>query len=223
MFFDILKVGAISCLSPLQTVLTILIFTKILAGFGTETLAGYGMGSRLEFLLVPIAFAFGVASVPMVGMAMGAGLVARARQVAWTAGAAAGLTLGLVGLVVAVDPANCGSRCSPAIPASPPRPILFCARPARPSAFFGMGALPVFLRAGRGQSAAVRCWPAPSRLLIGRDSAAGGWHRRCAGLDAVRAGRRGHGRVRPEHGAVRCASTALGQMTRLLLLALAWT
>ena len=89
MFVDILKVGAVSCLSPLQTVLTILIFTKILASFGTETLAGYGMGSRLEFLLIPIAFAFGVASVPMVGMAMGAGLVARARRVAWTAGAAA--------------------------------------------------------------------------------------------------------------------------------------
>jgi len=105
MFFDILKVGAISCLSPLQTVLTILIFTKILADFGTETLAGYGMGSRLEFLLVPIAFAFGVASVPMVGMAMGAGLVARARRVAWTAAAAAGLTVGLIGLVVAIKPA----------------------------------------------------------------------------------------------------------------------
>ena len=105
MFFDILKVGAVSCLSPLQTVLTILIFTKILAGFGTETLAGYGMGSRLEFLLIPIAFAFGVASVPMVGMAMGAGLVTRARQVAWTAGAAAGLTVGLIGLVVAIWPA----------------------------------------------------------------------------------------------------------------------
>src|SRR5712664_3271539 len=84
MFIDILKVGAVSCLSPLQSVLAILIFTKILAGFGTATLAGYGMGSRLEFLLIPIAFAFGVASVPMVGMAMGAGLV---------------------GLVVAVDPA----------------------------------------------------------------------------------------------------------------------
>jgi putative MATE family efflux protein len=105
MFIDILKVGAISCLSPLQTVLTILIFTKIVAGFGTETLAGYGMGSRLEFLLVPIAFAFGVASVPMVGMAMGAGLVARARRVAWTAATAAGLTVGLIGLVVALWPA----------------------------------------------------------------------------------------------------------------------
>jgi len=43
--------------------------------------------------------------VPMVGMAMGAGLVTRARQVAWTAGAAAGLTVGLVGLVVAIRPA----------------------------------------------------------------------------------------------------------------------
>src|SRR5438477_12876032 len=105
MFLDILKVGAVSCLSPLQTVLTILIFTKILAGFGTETLAGYGMGSRLEFLLIPIAFAFGVASVPMVGMAMGAGLVKRARRVAWTAGALAGLSLGLVGLIVAIKPA----------------------------------------------------------------------------------------------------------------------
>jgi putative MATE family efflux protein len=105
MFVDILKVGAIACLSPLQSVLTILIFTKILAGFGTETLAGYGMGSRLEFLLTPIAFAIGVASVPMVGMAIGAGLVTRARRVAWTAAAVAGLSVGLVGLLVAVKPA----------------------------------------------------------------------------------------------------------------------
>jgi putative MATE family efflux protein len=104
MFIDILKVGAISCLSPLQSVLTVLIFTKIVAGFGTETLAGYGMGSRLEFLLIPIAFAFGVSSVPMVGMAIGAGLVTRARRVAWTAGAAAGLSVGLVGLIVAIKP-----------------------------------------------------------------------------------------------------------------------
>jgi putative MATE family efflux protein len=104
MFVDILKVGAVSCLSPLQSVLTILIFTRILAGFGTETLAGYGMGSRLEFLLTPIAFAFGVASVPMIGMAIGAGLVTRARRIAWTAAAASGLSVGLVGLVVAIRP-----------------------------------------------------------------------------------------------------------------------
>lgn len=104
MFVDILKVGAMSCLSPLQTVLAIVIFTKILAGFGTVVLAGYGMGSRLEFLLVPIAFAFGTASIPMVGMAMGAGLVARARRVAWSAAASAGVVVGLIGLVVAINP-----------------------------------------------------------------------------------------------------------------------
>lgn len=104
MFLDILKVGAISCVAPLQSVLTILIFTSILAGYGTATLAGYGMGSRLEFLLTPISFAFGVASVPMVGMAVGAGMVTRARKVAWTAGAASALTVGLIGLIVAVHP-----------------------------------------------------------------------------------------------------------------------
>jgi Na+-driven multidrug efflux pump len=39
MFIDILKVGAVSCLSPLQSVLTISIFTHLLAGFGTAILA----------------------------------------------------------------------------------------------------------------------------------------------------------------------------------------
>jgi len=60
---DILRVGAVACLSPLQTVLTILILTRLVAHFGTDALAGYGIGTRLEFLLVPIAFAVGVASV----------------------------------------------------------------------------------------------------------------------------------------------------------------
>ena len=73
MFIDILKVGAIACFSPLQSVLSVSIFTHMLAQFGTEVLAGYGIGARLEFLLTSIAFAVGIASVPMVGMAIGAG------------------------------------------------------------------------------------------------------------------------------------------------------
>ena len=77
---DILRVGAVACLSPLQTVLTILILTRLVSHFGTDALAGYGIGTRLEFLLIPIAFAVGVASVPLVGMAIGAGKVARARE-----------------------------------------------------------------------------------------------------------------------------------------------
>ncbi len=101
---DILKVGALACISPLQTVLTILILTRLVAQFGTTALAGYGIGTRLEFLLVPIAFAVGVASVPLVGMAIGAGKVARARKAAWTAAALATAMLGLLGLVLALAP-----------------------------------------------------------------------------------------------------------------------
>jgi putative MATE family efflux protein len=104
MLADILRVGALACLSPLQTVLTVLILTGLVARFGREALAGYGIGMRLEFLLVPIAFSIGVASVPMVGMAIGAGDVARARRVAWTAGLVSGAGLGLVGLVVSATP-----------------------------------------------------------------------------------------------------------------------
>jgi putative MATE family efflux protein len=104
MFLDILKVGAVSSLGPLQVVLTVLILTRLVAGFGTEALAGYGIGARLEFLLVPIVFAIGVASVPMVGMAMGAGHVERARRVAWTAAAAAVASLGAIGLLVTAVP-----------------------------------------------------------------------------------------------------------------------
>jgi len=101
---DILRVGAIACLSPLQTVATILILTRLVSHFGTDALAGYGIGTRLEFLLVPIAFAVGVASVPLVGMAIGAGHVARARQAAWTASAVAAVLLGVLGAIVALFP-----------------------------------------------------------------------------------------------------------------------
>ena len=56
LFADILKVGALACLSPVQSVLTILIFTGLVARLGVAPLAGYGIGQRLEFLLIPISF-----------------------------------------------------------------------------------------------------------------------------------------------------------------------
>ncbi len=101
---DIMRIGGLACLSPLQTVATVLILTRIVAVQGPAALAGYGIGTRLEFLLVPIAFAFGVASVPLVGTAIGAGNVARARAVAWTAAALAAGLLGSIGIVLALWP-----------------------------------------------------------------------------------------------------------------------
>ena len=104
MFRDILKVGAIACFSPLQSVLTIGIFTHMLANFGTEILAGYGIGARLEFMLTSISFAVGIASVPMVGMAIGAEKIARARRIAWIAGIVSFASVGIFANIIALFP-----------------------------------------------------------------------------------------------------------------------
>jgi len=104
MFVDILRVGAVSCFSPLQSVLTISIFTHMLATFGTAVLAGYGIGARLEFMLTSVAFAVGIASVPMIGMAVGAEKIARARRIAWIAGFVSFIAVGAVASIIAVVP-----------------------------------------------------------------------------------------------------------------------
>ena len=104
MFGAILKVGALACLSPVQSVLSMLIFTGLIARLGVEALAGYGIGQRMEFLLIPIAFGIGVSSVPMVGMAIGANDITRARRVAWTAGGVSAAVLGAIGIVLALAP-----------------------------------------------------------------------------------------------------------------------
>lgn len=104
LFLDILKVGAIACFSPLQSVLTISIFTHMLAYFGTAILAGYGIGARLEFMLTAIAFSVGIASVPMIGMAVGAERIARARRIAWTAGVVSFTSVGAIATFIAIFP-----------------------------------------------------------------------------------------------------------------------
>jgi len=104
LFIDILKVGGMSSLSSLQTVATIVVVTRLMSSFGPEALAAYGIGTRLEFLLVPITFAFGVACLPMVGMALGANLVQRAKQVAWSGALVSSALVGCIGLLVCFWP-----------------------------------------------------------------------------------------------------------------------
>jgi len=101
---DILRVGAVAMLSPLLSVSTVLVLTALVSRYGADALAGYGIAVRFEFLLIPIAFSVGVACVPMVGTAIGAGDIVRARRIAWTAGALAAAALGILGLAVVVAP-----------------------------------------------------------------------------------------------------------------------
>jgi Na+-driven multidrug efflux pump len=55
-------------------------------------------------MLTSLAFAVGIASVPMIGMAIGAGRIARARRIAWTAGGVSFAMVGVFGGFFAVFP-----------------------------------------------------------------------------------------------------------------------
>ena len=104
-FRDILRVGAVSSLSALQTVLTAVIVTGFVGRYGTAALAGFGVGVRLELLQVPLVFAIGQAMVPMVGTHIGAGQAARAKRIAWIGAALGGGMSFAIGITVALLPA----------------------------------------------------------------------------------------------------------------------
>lgn len=104
MFWEILRVGAISSLNSMLTVLTAVLLTGIVGSYGTAALAGYGVGVRLELMQVPLVFAIGQALVAHIGVNIGAGRSARAKRVAWT-GAAIAACIGLaIGLFVSLFP-----------------------------------------------------------------------------------------------------------------------
>jgi Na+-driven multidrug efflux pump len=171
---DILKVGALACLSPLQTVATILILTRLVSHFGTDALAGYGIGTRLEFLLVPIAFAIGVASVPLVGMAIGAGKVARARQAAWTASFLAFGLLGVLGMLLAVAPGLWTQRFTsdPAVLASA---ALYFQWAGPCYGLFGLGLSLYFSSLGAGKALGPVIAGTVRMVLVGVGGAALAW------------------------------------------------
>ena len=164
LFRDILKVGAVACLSPLQSVTTMLLMAGFVAQLGVLPLAGYAIGQRLEFLMSTVAFGIGLASVPMVGMAIGAGDVPRARRVAWTAGAVTASLLGVVGLLVALFPdlwAEIFTRDEQVLAYS--RLFLHWSGPG--FAFFGLGLTLYFASQGAGRMAGP-VFAATMRLLL---------------------------------------------------------
>jgi putative MATE family efflux protein len=103
-FAEILRTGATAAVSPVMSIATIILLNRYIAGFGPTVLAGFGIGTRLEFLLTPLSFAIGVASVPLVGTAIGAGMVARARASAWVAARLAAAVMASIGVMMAVFP-----------------------------------------------------------------------------------------------------------------------
>jgi putative MATE family efflux protein len=105
LFFDILRVGAVGSVSTLQTTLTVALTTALVgAAAGPDAIAGYGTGSRLEYLLIPLVFGLGAPLVALVGTNIGAGQRARALRIALTGGALAFALTEAVGLAAAIWP-----------------------------------------------------------------------------------------------------------------------
>jgi putative MATE family efflux protein len=170
LFRDILRVGLVAALITVQTNLTIAIATGLVGAFGPAAIAGYGTGSRLEYLLIPLVFGLGGPLVAMVGTNIGAGRRDRALRVAWIGAAIAAALCELIGLVAAALPGAWLSLFddAPAMIDAGSR-YLHAVGPAY--GLFGLGMALYFASQGAGRL----LWPLLAnfaRLII---AAGGGW------------------------------------------------
>ena len=93
---DIMKVGGIGLINSTSIASTLVIVTWVIGRYGDAALAGYGLGSRLEIILTPIAFG--------VGANFGARQFIRARNVAWLGCAVTFVITTIIGVVSAIEP-----------------------------------------------------------------------------------------------------------------------
>ena len=101
---DILKVARPASLNPLMNVATVLGLTALVGQFGTQALAGYGIGTRIEFVMLPLIFAFGTALTTIVGTNIGARNYDRAELAGRYGMTSAALICGTVGGFLALFP-----------------------------------------------------------------------------------------------------------------------
>jgi putative MATE family efflux protein len=103
-FREILRVGILGSVSTLVSNLNAVLMLAFVARFGVAALAGYGIGTRLEYMIGPVAFGIGSGLTTLVGVAAGANAWQRAVKVAWTGGLIAFGVIGLIGWLVALFP-----------------------------------------------------------------------------------------------------------------------
>ena len=101
-FGTILGVGSLSAVGSIAANLTVLSITGAVGSYGITALAGYGIASRLDWLLIPLQFGFGVAVVTMVGAATGAQNRARARKITLVAILVATTFVEVIGICAAI-------------------------------------------------------------------------------------------------------------------------
>ena len=160
LFQDISKVALPASLSPLLTIVIILSLTTLVGRFGEAALAGYGIGSRIEMLLVPLVFGLGAAMTSLVGLSLGAGNLARAEQIGWLGGSLAAAVTGVAGLLLALFPnVWIGALTSDPATLASARSYIQVVGPC--FAFQGLGLSLYFASQGAGRMA----WPVLATIL----------------------------------------------------------
>jgi len=84
---EILRVGIPASLSTTINYVGIMVLTGVVARLGKGDLAAYGLGVRLDFLLLSFAYGFGAAVLTLVGLSTGAGRPERTMTYVVRAGA----------------------------------------------------------------------------------------------------------------------------------------
>ena len=170
LLYEILRVGLVAAAITVTTNVTVALTTGIVGRAGSEAIAGYGIGSRLEYLLIPMAFAMGAPLVAMVGTCIGAGDRARALRAAWLGAAIGGTVAETVGVIAAVFPAAWMSLFSAdAGVIAQGSQYLRIVGPFY--GFFGVGMVLYFASQGAGRLA----WPLIAGLSRLAVAGAGGW------------------------------------------------
>lgn len=104
LFKDILGVGILSTIGTTQANVTVAIVTSLVGIFGANALAGYGIASRLDYVLIPLLFGLGTATITLVGKNIGANKVTEARRIAWVSALIGGAVTEAIGLAAAFFP-----------------------------------------------------------------------------------------------------------------------
>ncbi|WP_428672870.1 MATE family efflux transporter [Reyranella sp.] len=183
LFWEILKVGLIASFSALTANLTAMLVTGLVARFGVTALAGYGIGVRLEFMLVPLAFGIGSGLTTLVGVAAGAGDWKRAVRVAWIGGGVAFGMIGAFGWIVALF-AEGWSRLFSSDPQVIAATVSYITHVAPFYCLFGLGMTLSFASQGAGRMKAP-FFAGIARMIV---ATAGGWfaiERLGFGIDGV--------------------------------------
>lgn len=100
----VLKIGIPAGLERVITYFSFLLFVKMIAEYGTYTLAGYQVGLRIEGLAFMPGFGFSIAAMTLVGQSIGAKDYQEAEKSGWQTAKIAAIFMGIMGVIMFIFP-----------------------------------------------------------------------------------------------------------------------